>query len=72
MRVQVVNRIMADQSQRKYSTLSVEHILRCERVQEVIKVRASVVLCAAHVGWLSARARAVAWSTSGTRRGQES
>ena len=38
MRAQVVNRIMADQSQRKYSTLSVEHILRCERVQEVIKV----------------------------------
>jgi|LauGreDrversion2_3_1035106.scaffolds.fasta_scaffold37496_2 hypothetical protein len=29
---------MADQSQRKYSTLSVEHMLRCERVEEVIKV----------------------------------
>jgi hypothetical protein len=36
--MKVVNRIMADQSQRKYSTLSVEHMLRCERVEEVIKV----------------------------------
>ena len=36
--IKVVNRIMADQSQRKYSTLSVEHMLRCERVEEVIKV----------------------------------
>ena len=65
MRVQVVNRIMADQSQRKYSTLSVEHILRCERVQEVIKVRDAVVLCApfgravpSSRRWLAGRARA--------------
>ena len=36
---------MADQSQRKYSTLSVEHMLRCERVEEVIKVGHAVSSC---------------------------
>jgi len=35
---EVVNRVMAEQTQRKYSTLSVEHVLRCERVQEIMKV----------------------------------
>ena len=35
---EVVNRVLADPSQRKYSTLSVEHILRCARVEEIMKV----------------------------------
>jgi 16S rRNA (adenine1518-N6/adenine1519-N6)-dimethyltransferase len=37
---EVVNRVLADQQQRKYGTLHVEHVLRCERVQELMKIPA--------------------------------
>ena len=37
---EVINRVLADPTQRKYSTLSVEHILRCARVEELMKVPA--------------------------------
>ena len=37
---EVINRVLADQTQRKYSSLSIEHMLRCLNIEEICKVPA--------------------------------